>query len=91
MFENIELDDAISANLKCIQDSANLPFLLFWLGSTAYTWYIAKQNNFGLIDGILAAAGFKKFPRTKLINFLNFLVVFVPMILLYISVQSNCN
>ncbi len=90
MFYDIELSESESAHFECIQNSAELPFLLFWLGAGALTWYIARQNNFGLIDALRAAAGLKKFPRTTLINVLNILVVFIPITLIYYLVQMNC-
>jgi len=87
---SIELSESEFANFQCIQSAAELPFLLFWVAGVAFTWFVATQNNFGLIDAVLASVGIRKFSRTPLLNALNILVVCVPMSMLYYSVQSNC-
>ncbi len=49
-------------------ESLALLHLVFWLGVFLLTYLVAKHNQFGPKDAVLALVGVKKFQRTLLIN-----------------------
>lgn len=57
--------------VSCGEDLA-LVHIVFWPGWLTIAYLIAKHNQFGLKDALLAAVGLKKFHRTLLINLVSF-------------------
>ncbi|MFT6297456.1 MAG: hypothetical protein ACJAWC_000800 [Yoonia sp.] len=52
--------------MECLQ-AAPWPFKLFWCLAVVSTYVVAKHNQFGIKDAILAAVGVKKFDRFSLL------------------------
>lgn len=53
--------------MPCSEDLASV-HLIFWPGVLLFTYLVAKHNQFGLKDAVLALVGAKQFHRTMLIN-----------------------
>ena len=76
--------------VNCLSSAFELPMALFVVGAIVLTWYVARQNSFGLKDALLAAVGLKKFPRTWKINLFHMAVLILPMVFfLFLSVDCH--
>lgn len=53
--------------MPCGEDLTSV-HLIFWPGVLLLTYLIARYNQFGLKDALLASVGVKKFQRNLLIN-----------------------
>jgi hypothetical protein len=53
--------------MPCSENLASV-HLVFWPGMFLLTYLIAKHNQFGLKEAVLASVGVKKFQRTLLIS-----------------------
>ena len=51
------------------------------LGVILLTYLVAKHNNLGLKDSLLAAVGLRKINRTKLINIVHVATLLAPLAL----------
>ena len=62
--------------------------LVFWPMAAVLTFIVARHNNFGLKDALLAAVGIKKCNRSPLINVLTALTLLLPLGLAVWIIQS---
>ena len=62
--------------------------MVFWAMAAVLTFIVARHNNFGLKDALLATVGIKKFDRSLLINILTALTLLLPLGLAVWIMQS---
>lgn len=68
-------------NMACMNPHFEKSAVLFFVGAIFFTWYVARENSFGIKDAILAAIGFKKHPRNWRVNLFHAAILILPMAL----------
>ena len=82
----LAIGEAIQANPL----AWNSAMLIFWGGAVFLAYLIKRENSFTAYEALLAIVGLKKFKRTWYINVMHFLVIAVPLALMY-YVMSNAH
>ena len=67
--------------IECVAHTQLWLFIPFLIGSIILGYLIAKYNELGLKDTLLAIAGLRRVKRTAVINLTHAAVLLVPLVL----------
>ena len=84
------MEETVMSTFECAKFYMFWPALIFFIGYVPLTYLIAKHNQFGVKDAVLAAAGRREYERNMPIYIGIAMILFVPLFI-WVYLIQGCN